>query len=142
MEKGATGSSVPHRDVDALGDALWLRADQVDGKQAVLQIRTHHLHAVGKEESALELASCDTAMQEDSGFVVHLPSTDDELVFFDRDVEFLAAEAGDGECDSQPLRRPVAGSDPLDIIGRIAVIGGFGDPVQSSFDLIEAEQKG
>ena len=65
----------------------------------------------------------------------------EELAFLDRDVELIAGEAGDRQRDAQALGVPVLAGDPLDVVGRIAV-GGFGDAIERTLDLVEAKQEG
>src|SRR3954463_10007906 len=133
--------SIAYGDVDLLGDTLRLGADEVHREEAVSQVRAHDLHAVGEEEGALELARRDPAMHEDARLVVDLTAADDKLVLLDGDVELVARKAGDGESDAKPLRRPLWRADPLDVVGRVAVIGGFGDPIERPLDLVEAKQE-
>jgi len=73
--------------------------------------------------------------------VVLLTSADDELALLDRQVELIASEARDRQCDPQPLGFVVLAGNPLDIVGRIAV-GGLGDTIERTLDLIESEQEG
>ena len=51
-------------DVDLADDPLRLGPDEIDRQKTIGQIRAHDLHAVGKEEGALELTGGDAAMQE------------------------------------------------------------------------------
>jgi len=73
--------------------------------------------------------------------VVVLPPADDQLIFLGGHLELLAREARNRERDAQPFRLAVVTSDALDIVGRIAV-GPFGDAVERTLDLVEAEQEG
>src|SRR5262245_59789292 len=73
--------------------------------------------------------------------VVLLPPANDELALLDRHVELVASEAGDRQGDPQALGLAVLAGDPLDIVGRIAV-GGLGDAVERTLDLVKSEQEG
>ena len=64
-----------------------------------------------------------------------------ELVLLDGHVELVAGEARDRQRDAQPFGPAVLTGDPLDVVGRIAV-GGLGDAIERTLDLVEAEQEG
>src|SRR5262249_21335154 len=72
--------------------------------------------------------------------VVLLAPADHELTLLDRHVELIAREARDRERDAQTLGLAVLAGDPLDIVGRVAV-GGLGDAVERTLDLVESEQE-
>ena len=52
----------------------------------------------------------------------------------------VAGEAGDRERDPQHVALWPGGRQPLDIVGRIPVTGGFRQPFQRALDFVEAEQ--
>ena len=72
--------------------------------------------------------------------VVLLAPADHELALLDRHVELIAREARDRERDPQTLGLAVLTGDPLDVVGRVAV-GGLGDAVERTLDLVESEQE-
>ena len=72
--------------------------------------------------------------------VILLPSTNDELALLDRYVELVAGEARDCQRDPQAVGLAVGTSDPLDVVGRIAV-GSLGDAIERTLDLVEPEQE-
>src|SRR5262249_1319081 len=73
--------------------------------------------------------------------VVLLPAADNELALLDRHVELIAGEPRDGQRDPQALGLAVLAGNALDVVGRIAV-GGLGDAVERTLDLVESEQEG
>src|SRR5262249_52223853 len=107
----------------------------------VLQVRAQHFHPVGQHESALELTRGDAAIEIVVLLLVLLASADDKLALLDRHVELIAGEARDRQRDPQALGLAVLAGDALDIVGRIAV-GGLGDAVERTLDLVESEQEG
>jgi hypothetical protein len=52
----------------------------------------------------------------------------------------MTSEARDRERDPQTLGLAVLTGDPLDVVGRVAV-GGLGDAVERTLDLVESEQE-
>jgi hypothetical protein len=72
-------------------------------------------------------------------FVV-LPSANQQLIFLDRNIEFCACEARDGERDAQPFRPSVFTRHPLNIVRRVPV-GSLRDTIKRPFDFVEAKQK-
>jgi hypothetical protein len=52
----------------------------------------------------------------------------------------IAREARDRERDPQTLGLAVLAGDPLDVVRRVAV-GGLGDAVERTLDLVESEQE-
>ena len=81
-------------------------------------------------------------MEEDArDFVFLLAATDHELILLDTDIEFVLAEAGHRKRDPKDLALGPAFDDPFDIVGRIAVTGRLGEPVDSLLDLLEAEEQ-
>src|SRR3954463_12078899 len=79
-------------DVDLADDAPLLRPGQGDQQKAAGQVRTQNLHAVGQEESALELASRDPTVKEVPRLVIGLTAANDELVLLEHHVELIAGE--------------------------------------------------
>ena len=69
-----------------------------------------------------------------------LTPADDELALLDRHVELIAGEPRDRERNPQALGLAVLAGNSLDIVGRIAV-GGLGDAIERSLDLVESEQE-
>ena len=61
-------------DGDCLNDPLRFRPGEIDRQQAVLQIRSQHLHPLRQHEGALEVARGDAAMDVLPGLVVLLPA--------------------------------------------------------------------
>ncbi len=84
--------SIPAHDIDTPDEPFRFRPHEIDREQAVRQIGPQHLHAVGQQERPLELARGDAAMQELPVFVVALPATNAELVFFQRDLELVSRD--------------------------------------------------
>ena len=72
--------------------------------------------------------------------VVLLPPANNELALLDRNHQLVAGEPGNGKRDPQPLRILRVAREPFDIVGRVTVRG-FGDAIERTLDLIEAEQK-
>jgi len=99
------------------------------------------LHAFRQHEGALELARRDAAVEIVAGLVVLLPAADDQLVLLDSHVELIAGETRNRQRDPQTFRLAVLACDPLDVVGRIAV-GGLGDAVERTLDLVKSEQEG
>ena len=125
--------------LDLSHDPLWFRPLEIDGKQAVFQLRILHLDTVRQDKSALELASGDAAVEIGPGAVIDLTAPDHELVFLEGDFKLVARESGDRERDAEFLWRIFAARYSLDIIGRIAVIGRFCGPVEDPLEIIESE---
>jgi hypothetical protein len=65
-----------------------------------------------------------------------LLAANDELATFDRDVQFIAAKACDSERNAQLLFFGL-----FDVVGRIAVCGGLGSPLEQTLEVLETEQK-
>jgi len=124
--------------VDFTDDPLRLGPDEIDRQKTVGQVRAHHLHAVDKEEGALELTRSDTAMKEVPCLVVGLAAPDDELALLQGHLELVPGESGNGQGDAEAFRGVLGASQALDIVGRITVPCGFGDSVERLLDLIEA----
>jgi hypothetical protein len=72
--------------------------------------------------------------------VVLLAAADDELALLDRHVELIAGETRNRQRNPQALGLAVLTGNALDIVGRIAV-GGLGDAIERSLDLVESEQE-
>src|SRR3546814_8158005 len=85
-------------------------AHQLDGEQAVLELRTGHLDVVGKVEAPLEGTGGDAAMEIlhpvllgvllGTLFRLRLAAGDDEAVLLRGDVEFALTEPGDRHHDA------------------------------------------
>jgi len=125
---------------DRLDDTPGVRAHEVDQQQSVFQVRSQHIHALGQHEGALELTGSDAAVQVLAGLVVLLAPADHELVLLDRDLELVTGKTRNGKRDTQPLWVLRVTCEPLDVVGRIA-IGGLGDAVERTLDLIESEEE-
>lgn len=139
--KPARGGSVFRENVDPADDPLRFGPGEIDREQAVLQFRSRNFHALGEQETALELAGRNAPVQVLSALVVELPAPDDQLVFLDRDIEFLTRETGNGERDAIALGMIVLALDPLDIVGRVAIGRRLGEAVHRPLDFIETEQE-
>ena len=117
-------SVASEREFDLFDDALGLGPRQIDRQQAVDEIGPEHLHAFGEQEGALKLPRGDAAMQKLPFAVVGLAAADDELIFLERDVELIAREARDRQCEPQSLRRGLDFRMRAMLVGRIAVRAG------------------
>jgi len=62
--------------------------------------------------------------------VIFLIAAHIELVLFDSNGEFLRRKTGNGKGDGDEITALISGIGAFDIIGRIAIIGGFGDTRQ------------
>ena len=89
------------------------------------------VHFVARGDAAVEIMAL---------LVILLPSTNDELALLDRYVELVAGEARDCQRDPQAVGLAVGTSDPLDVVGRIAV-GSLGDAIERTLYLVEPEQE-
>ena len=104
-------------------------------QQAVIEFGAGDFDAFGQNEAALKLPGGNAAMQIDA-FVVFLPATDQELVFFQFDRKVRFGEASDGKRDAQ------AGlSGSFDVVGWITLGRQFRDAVESLLELLEPEHQ-
>jgi hypothetical protein len=72
----------------------------------------------------------------------HLTPSDHELIVVESDFELFAREAGDRQGDPKPLGTVVCPCKALDIVGRVTIRSGFGDPIKRPLDLVEAQEIG
>src|SRR6185295_15977894 len=128
------------RDLDRPDHAGRFRPRQVDREQSMLQVGLLHLHAIRQHESSLELPGGDAAVQILPALVVLLAPPDDELFLLDGHLELIEREARDRQRDTQALRVVAVASEPLDVVGRIAVRR-LGHAVERTLDLVEADEK-
>ena len=70
-----------------------------------------------------------------------LAAANDELIFFRQNLEIALREACDGQRDAQALGLALRAGQTLDIVGRLAIVGGLRNPVERLLDLVEAEQE-
>src|SRR5665213_2273356 len=130
--------SVTHHDIDLLDHPFRLRANQIDRQQTVLEIGTCNLHPLREKKHTLELPCRDPPMEIMAILILLLTSADDELALLDRDLELGTEKASHRERDSQLFGLIAAFGDPLDVVRRVAVRCGAGDPFYSALDLVEA----
>lgn len=109
---------------------------EVDHQHAIGKISARHLYPFGQNKSLLELPGSDAAMQENPVFVISLAAFDNQLIVFDGNVQIIPTEPGNGQCDPQMIF-----GNLFNIIGRIAIIGPFGRPVDHPFQMVKAQQK-
>src|SRR5437764_15163828 len=64
----------------------------------------------------------------------------DALAFLYRHFEMISSESGNRQGNPQALGLALVAGNALDVVGRIAV-GGLGDTVERSLDLVESEQE-
>ncbi len=75
-------------------------------------------------------------MEEDFLVGVDLFASDNKLVFFDRDVQFIAVKTCYRKRDAKAIVRQF-----FDVIGRITVAGGLRRTFQQTFQMVEAQKK-
>src|SRR5262245_28748838 len=141
LTRRALLSSIVVRDADSLNDPFRLRPGQIDRQQPILQVHAQHLHAFRQHEGALELARGDATVEILASLVVVLSAADNELVFLDGHIELIASETRDRQRDPQPLGLAVLASDPLNVVGQIAV-GGLAHAIERTLDFVESEEEG
>ena len=105
------------------------------------KLRSHHLHAIGKEKGALKLPGSNAAMQILARFIIKLAASDHELAFFQCDFQLIAHEAGHRERDAQAIGLVIIAREALDIIGGIAIGRGFDNAVQRALNIVKTQHK-
>src|SRR5690606_21628940 len=127
-------------DVDTASHLLGDGPVHGDNEETVLEFGTLYPHAVGKQESALELPCGDAAMQILARTLFGLPAPHDELIILPNHFQIVTRKSGHRDGDPVGLV-PGLGGDPLDIVGRIA----FGcplEPVETFLERVESEKEG
>src|SRR5690554_570326 len=105
-------------------------------QQTIVQSRRFNLNPIRQNESALELPCRYAAMQENTVIRFRrLASADDQLVVLDLHAEVSFGKAGNRERDPEP---PLV--DLLHVVGRVAIPRALVHPVESAFQLVEAQQ--
>jgi hypothetical protein len=88
-----------------------------------------------QNESALKLPCRDTTVQENAVLIVIiLLAANNQLIVFHGDLQIVHREAGHGQGDSKAMI-----ADLLNIVGRIALGGGFRDTVENPFEMVETK---
>jgi len=129
-------------DLDPANRLVIRRASEIDGEKSIRKGGADNLDPFGKHEALAELPGGNAAVKVGAGVVLFGPAAaDDELFVLYGDIELIARETGNRQGDPQHLAMFVGSRHPLDIVGRIAVAGGLGEPVQRPFDFVEAEEK-
>ena len=64
-------------------------------QQAIVELGTHHLDALGQQEGFLELPRGDAAMQEGAIALVGLLAAENQLVLLDGDRQIAVTKTGD-----------------------------------------------
>lgn len=133
--------SIAFYNIDAPDNFFRLRSREINNEKTIGHRCAHHLHAIDEQEAFLELPRRNAAMEIDAAFVVRLPTTDDELVFFQGHIELIAGEPGHRQSDAQKFWLCVRARHAFNIIGRITVGCGLRDAFQCPFEFIESDEE-
>jgi hypothetical protein len=100
-----------------------------------------YLHAVGQHEGTGELPGRDPAMEIGAGLIVRLAAPDDELVFLNRNIDFVAVESGNRKRDAKSFGFALGTRQFFDIVGGITIACRPGGLIEHTLKFIEPEHQ-